>query len=113
MYLTIVILTIAANAGMGVADLARARVVLATSGSVGVPRRWLPTLGVLKIAGASGLVGGLLGVTPLGVAAAAGLVLFFVGAIGAHIRAGKLATLPGPALYLALAVASLLIMSTR
>lgn len=44
-------------------------------------------VGALKVAGAVGLLLGLLGVRYLGAAAAVGLVLFFLGAIGVHLRA--------------------------
>jgi hypothetical protein len=43
-------------------------------------------LGLLKAAGALGLLVGVV-VPPIGIAAAAGLVLFFVGAIITHLRA--------------------------
>ncbi len=50
---------------------------------VGVPIRWFPFLAGLEFAAAAGL---LLGIrwAPLGVAAATGMVLYFVGAIVAH-----------------------------
>src|SRR2546430_8935390 len=102
-YLTVTVITIVANAGMGIADLARAPFVLGNSGSVGVSPKWLPTLGTLKIAGAAGLLFGLLGVQALGIAAAIGLILFFVGAIVVHIRARAFWTIVGPGAYLALA----------
>jgi hypothetical protein len=43
-------------------------------------------LGVLKTAGAVGLLLGLVGVPLLGTAAAIGLVLYFLGALTAHLR---------------------------
>ncbi len=51
-----------------------------------VPRSWAFPLGALKAAGALGLLAGLV-VPPLGTAAAICLVLFFVGAVVAHVRA--------------------------
>ncbi|WP_328647863.1 DoxX family protein [Amycolatopsis sp. NBC_00348] len=106
-HLVITLVTIAANAGMGVADVLRARFVLASSAAVDVPAGWVPALGILKLAGAAGLAAGLAGFPAVGTAAAIGLVLFFVGAIGAHVRAHALSTLGAPGAYLALAVASL------
>ncbi|AIA01137.1 DoxX family protein [Streptomyces noursei] len=106
-YMIITVLTIVANAAIAVADLVRAEFVLANSAAVGVPPSWLPWLGALKGAGAAGLLVGLLGFRPLGVAAAVGLVLFFVGAVVAHVRARAYATMAAPAGYLGLAVASL------
>lgn len=101
--------TAAANAGIAAADLAGARFVLANSAEVGVPRSWLPRLATLKLAGAAGLLLGLLGgaLRPLGVAAACGLVLLYLGALGFHVRARVFYNLAFPGLYLATAAASL------
>jgi DoxX-like family len=63
---------------------------------------------LLKAAGAAGLLLGLAGVPLVGPAAALGLTLFFVGAVVTHLRAGDHA-LAFPVLYLALAVASLVL----
>jgi hypothetical protein len=108
-YLAVTLVTVVANAGMGIADLLRAPFVLANSAAVDVPARWVPVLGLLKIAGAAGLVAGLAGFTVLGVAAAVGLVLFFAGAVVVHLRARAIRTLAAPGVYLALAVASLVL----
>jgi DoxX-like family len=51
-----------------------------------VPESWLPMLGALKAAGAIGLLVGIL-VRPIGIAAACGVILFFIGAIITHLRA--------------------------
>jgi hypothetical protein len=83
-YAIITAVTIVANASVAVADLARARFVLANMEEVGVPRSWLAPLGLLKGAGAAGLLLGLLGLRSLGTAAAIGLVVFFAGALAAH-----------------------------
>ncbi|WP_434589241.1 DoxX family protein [Streptomyces sp. A5-4] len=53
---------------------------------LGVPDSWLPRLATLKAAGAIGLLIGLF-VVPIGVAAAIGVVLYFVGALITHLRA--------------------------
>jgi hypothetical protein len=42
-------------------------------------------LGMLEIAGAVGLIAGLV-VAPIGMAAAAGLTIYFLGAVAAHLR---------------------------
>ncbi len=55
--------------------------------TLGVPLQWLPMLAAAELAGAIGLIIGLW-VAPLGVAAALGLVLYFVGAVITHMRAG-------------------------
>ncbi|MGW2749103.1 DoxX family protein [Streptomyces sp. NPDC001450] len=96
-----------ANAGIAAADLARAPFVLANSSAVGVPAAWLPTLALLKAAGAAGLLLGLLGVRPLGVAAGLGLVLFYIGALAVHVRARALHNIAFPGLFLALAAGAL------
>ena len=108
-YFVVTVVTIVVNAGAAVADLAKAEFVLANSAEVGVPRSWLPLLAILKAAGAAGLLLGLLGVRVLGVAAAIGLVAFFVGAVGVHVRARVFHNIAFPGTYLALAVASLVL----
>jgi hypothetical protein len=54
-------------------------------GVVGVPLRLFPILAVLEIAGAVGLLAGI-GLEPLGVAAAVGLVAYFIVATSSHLR---------------------------
>lgn len=105
-YVIITVLTIVANASVAVADLARAGFVRANMDEVGVPRSWLMPLGLLKGAGAAGLLLGLLGLRPLGIAAAVGLALFFAGAVASHIRARVFYNIAIPGAFLALAVAS-------
>lgn len=51
-----------------------------------MPQSWITILGVLKAAGAIGLLIGIW-VPLIGTAAAVGLVLFFIGAIITHLRA--------------------------
>ncbi|GLZ57811.1 DoxX family protein [Micromonospora sp. NBRC 107095] len=53
-----------------------------------VPRSWLPWLGMALAAGSLGLLAGF-AVPLLGTFAAAGLVLYFVGALIAHLRVGS------------------------
>ena len=103
----VLLVTAAANIGMAVADIARARFVLANSAEVGVPEAWLPGLAALKGAGGIGLLLWFAGLPVLPILAAAGLVCFFLGAVGAHIRSGVLYNIAFPGAYLALAAASL------
>ncbi|MEU6205310.1 DoxX family protein [Micromonospora musae] len=63
-----------------------------------------PLLAFLELAGAAGLLAGLLW-WPLGVAAGVGLVLYFAGAIGAHLRVRDRMILP-PALLLVVSLAA-------
>jgi hypothetical protein len=112
-YTAVTLVTVLAVGGIAIADVLRARFVLANSAQVGVPQSWLPRLAALKAAGAIGLVLGLAGVPVLGIAAAAGLVLFFIGAIIAHLRARVYYNLAFPGGYLALSIASLVLAVTR
>ena len=97
----------AAQPQAAAADFIRPRWLLANMTRAGVPRSWLLPLGALKAAGALGLLVGL-GVPLLGVVAAGGLVLFFVGAILTHLRAHWYSfTLTLPAAFLLLAMGSL------
>ncbi|MGA4844080.1 DoxX family protein [Streptomyces sp. G45] len=109
----VTVITIGANAAIAAADVARAGFVLANSAEVGVPPSWIPGLAALKAAGAAGLLLGLVGVPLVGVAAATGLVLFYVGALAAHVRARVFHNIAFPGTYLALAVASLVFAAAR
>jgi hypothetical protein len=112
-YVIVTVVTITTNAGIALADLLRAGFVLANSAEVSLPRSWLPWLAAAKAAGAAGLLIGLLGVRPLGTAAAAGLVLFFVGAVAAHLRKHVHHNIAFPLGYLGLAAASLALTLAR
>lgn len=70
-----------------------------------LPRSWAPVLGMLLAAGSLGLLGGF-AVPMLGTLAGAGLVLYFIGALLAHLRVGS-RTLVNWAGFLATAVAAL------
>ncbi|PKV91799.1 DoxX-like protein [Amycolatopsis echigonensis] len=97
---------VAINAFEVAAKVARAQFVLQNSAEVGVGPRWIPYLALLEGAGVAGLVAGLLGWPRLGLAAAIGLTLFFVGAVGAHVRAKVFHNIAFPAVFLALTVAA-------
>lgn len=75
------------------------RVMEQIVGAAGVPESWLPWLGATEIAGGVGLLVGL-GLGPIGVAAGIGLVVYFVCAVGAHVRRGDRHI--GPAVFLLL-----------
>jgi hypothetical protein len=109
-FIVVTVTTAIVTAGIAIADLIPAGFVLANSAKVGVPRSWLPALGVVKLAGAAGLVVGLLGLPALGIAAAVGLVLFFVGAVVTHLRAHVLYNIAFPGAFLCLSAASLALM---
>ena len=84
------------------------QVVAIIGGTVGVPARYFPVLAALEIAGAVGIIAGLW-VEPLGVAAAIGLVAYFVGAVAGHLRVRdmKNVAMPLPPLVLSIAVLTL------
>ncbi|SEC44529.1 DoxX-like family protein [Streptomyces sp. 3213] len=71
----------------------------------GIPRKYVPVLGMLLAAGTAGLLAGL-AVPLLGTLAASGLVLYFIGAIFAHLRVGSRNILGG-IVFLATAAAAL------
>jgi uncharacterized membrane protein YphA (DoxX/SURF4 family) len=76
--------------------------------ALGVQPGALPLLAACEIAGAVGLVLGLW-YPPLGIAAAIGVVLYFVGAVGAHLRKNDFKGLPSPSVLLAIGAAALVL----
>jgi DoxX-like family len=82
--------------------------VVASYRRVGVPEHRLNALAQVLLAGTAGLIAGLWW-RPVGIAAASGLVCYFLLAVGAHIRAGDARNLPSPLVYLALASAALVL----
>ncbi|MFB8026879.1 MULTISPECIES: DoxX family protein [unclassified Streptomyces] len=97
---------VVANGFMAIADYMRAPFVLANSAEVRLRPAVLPYLATLKLAGAVGLLAGLLGVRWLGLAAGVGLTAFFIGAVLAHVRARVFYNIAFPGGYLLLAAAS-------
>ena len=77
---------------------------------VGVPEERLNLLAGMLLAGAAGLLIGLLW-TPLGVVAAAAVAIYFLVAIAAHIRSDDLEHVPTPIVMEALALAALVLMT--
>jgi hypothetical protein len=104
-YVVVTVLAVAANGAFAVLDLARSPFVLDNMAKVNLAPEAVVPLGVLKGLGAAGLIIGFV-VPVLGVAAAAGLSLFFVGAVLTHLRAREY-SLHYPGLFLLLAVGSL------
>ncbi|SMC53225.1 DoxX-like family protein [Lentzea albidocapillata] len=101
------LVTIALNTAAATADLASAEFVRDNAKKLDLPPGWILPLGVLKAAGALGLAAGLAGVPHVGVAAAGGLTLFFVGAVALHVRRKALRDIAYPAVFLGFAAASL------
>lgn len=113
LYVVVTVFTAIVTAAIAIPDFVPAGFVLANSDKVHVPRSWLPMLGMLKLAGAAGLLVGLVGLPAIGIAAAGGLVLYFIGAVCAHLRAGVLYNIAFPGAYLGLSAASLLLLAGK
>lgn len=113
LYVVVTVITAVITAAAGIADFIPARFVLANSAKVHVPRSWLPMLGILKLAGATGLLVSLVGPPVIGIAAATGLVLFFIGAVIAHLRARVLYNIAAPGAYLVFSAASLALLAGK
>ena len=113
LYVVVTVITAIVTAAVGIADFIPAGFVLANSAKVHVPRSWLPMLGSLKLAGAIGLLVGVVGLPAIGIVAATGLVLFFIGAVIAHLRAGVFYNIAFPGAYLGLSAASLVLLAGK
>jgi hypothetical protein len=103
-YIVVTLLAVAANTYAAIADFSRANWIVESMTKMNVPQSWLIPLGVIKAAGALGLLVGI-GVPVIGMAASIGLVLFFVGANVGHIRAHWYSVFP--VVFLLLAASSL------
>lgn len=106
-YIVVATVTIAMNAAIAIADFSGAQFVTANSAELGVPTSWAPVLGTLKVAGVVGLLAGLFWLPALAIAAATGLVLFYVGAVLTHVRARVFYNLAFPGTFLGFAAATL------
>jgi DoxX-like protein len=104
-YLVATLLATALHGCAAVANLVGHDYPKRQADALGVPRSWTLPLGLLLAAGSLGLLVGLW-VPRIGVLAAAGLVLYFVGAFLAHVRARDRHLGPW-AMFFATAVASL------
>jgi hypothetical protein len=80
--------------------------VVASYLRVGVPEDKLNYLAMILLAGAVGLILGLVW-PPSGIAAAIGVICYFIGAVTFHIRANDASRLPTPLAYTAIAVLAL------
>jgi hypothetical protein len=112
-YVIITIVAIAANAGIAAATFAHAKFVDANFGEINIAASWVPAFATLQAAGAIGLLLGLVGIPLIGLAAAIGLVLFFLGAVITHLRSRAYRSLASPLFFLALAVATLVVTLIR
>jgi len=110
-YVVVTVIAAGLNAWAAYVDFVRAEWVIANMKSYGIPRSWLFWLGLLKAAGAGGLLLGIR-VPLIGIAASFGLVLYFVGAIATVVRSKWYSHLRYPAPFLLLAAASLMLRLT-
>ena len=91
-------------AGSGVGKLKGVQLIVENLSKVNVPPSWFPLLAAAELAGAAGLIIGLW-VPAIGIAAGIALILYFVGAIIAHLRAND-RDLARPGVILVLATAA-------
>jgi hypothetical protein len=101
-------MTATANIAAAAVDFLRAPWIVDNMTKYGIPHSWLFPLGAVKAAGAAGLLVGI-AVPPIGAAATIGLLLYFVGAIIAVVRARWYSHIPFPAAFLILAASSLVV----
>ncbi|MBD0738449.1 DoxX family protein [Streptomyces sp. CBMA29] len=106
-YLTVTILGALFNGAAAVTYLIGHEYPKTQADMKGLPRKWVPFLGALLAAGTVGLLAGL-AVPLLGTLAACGLILYFIGAIIAHLRVGS-RNIVGGIVFLATAVAVLIL----
>jgi SNF family Na+-dependent transporter len=104
-YLAITILAALANSYAACLNFVGAESVKVVADRVQVSRGWMVPFGTLLAAGAVGLLTGL-AVPALGTAAGIGLVLYFVCAVTAHLRARD-RQIGGAVFFLLLAAAAL------
>ncbi|MFB9876897.1 DoxX family protein [Planobispora siamensis] len=108
MFTTYLVVTLLASAVTGlaaVANLIGHEYPKKQADKIRVPRSWTLPLGALLAAGSLGLLAGF-AVPVLGTLAASGLVLYFLGAFAAHLRA-RAYDFGAWALFFSLAVAAL------
>lgn len=105
-YITITILTACMTLYAASLDFIGAESVKAVADRVRVSQKWMIPFGVLLLSGGVGLLVGF-AIHALGVAAATGLVLYFVCAVTAHLRVRDRGV-AGAVFFLLLAIASLI-----
>lgn len=104
-YLSITIIAALANGYAAVLNFTRAESVKVVADRVQVSQDWMIPLGALLGAGAIGLLVGL-AAPVIGEAAAIGLVLYYLGAVSAHLRSRDWG-ISGAVFFLALASCAL------
>ena len=108
-YLIVTLITAFMVAFSGLGKIRRdPKIVRVINDTVGVPLKYFGLLAACEFAGALGLLAGIW-CRPLGVAAAVGLILYFVGAIVSHLRVGDFKGIGPAAFMLTLAAAALVL----
>jgi hypothetical protein len=88
--------------------MARTEDMKTTMAALHVPETWFTPLALLKFAGALGLLAGIF-YRPLGIAAGIGLVLYFAGAVVAHLRVKDVKGMPVPVVLVVLTAAPVIL----
>jgi hypothetical protein len=109
-YVVVTVLAAVMTGFSGAATALRAPFVTEALRQDGVPESWLPWLAAAKLAGAAGLLVGF-AVPAIGGLAAAGLVLYFVGALVTVVRARVYQHLASPMVFLVPAAGSLVLLA--
>lgn len=104
-YIAVTLLAAAANLYAVFLDFTRHPMIMGNMEKLSLPIGLVPFLGTLKGLGAIGLIVGIF-IPQLRIITAACLVVFFMGAIGAHLRARDYA-IASPGIFLGLATAAL------
>lgn len=104
-YMAVTVLAATALGFAAYLNFVRHEMVAAAAEKVRVPKSWMLPLGTLLAAGSLGLLVGF-AVPLIGQAAAAGVVLYFLCAVGAHLRVRDFQLGP-PAVFLSLGAAAL------
>jgi hypothetical protein len=84
-YAIVAVLVAAALLASAGAKLTRQEAVVMPLTGIGVPLDWFPQPAAVEIAGATGLLAGLF-VPAIGIAAAIGVILHFIGTVRFHVR---------------------------
>jgi hypothetical protein len=111
MTIAYIIVTVVAGLWVGFSAysiLTRAAFVVEPLTQYGVPQSWWNLLGIAKAAGALGLLAGPF-LPAVGIAAAVGVILYFLGAVVTVLRARSYATVVYPVMYLVPAAAALVL----
>ena len=105
-YVVVAVVLAVASIGSATAKIRRDERVTAGLSAAGVPESWFTRLALLNYAGAAGLLIGIWW-RPLGIAAALGLTLYFLGALVFHVRAKDFKGMPMPVVLFVLSAVAL------